>query len=101
MCPAVFALRLLPWSSQIYSRPPNLIDLQFSIAELCSKRVGHCDDKVLRSWGASEVTDFVCDQGWVCVKGCARKLEEEYFRRGLRWKCEERRMFVKTNKVRL
>lgn len=78
-----------------------MIDLQLCIAELCSKRVGHCDDKVLRSWEASEVTDFVCDQE--CVKGCARKLEEEYFGRGLmRWKCEERRrMFVETNKVRL
>lgn len=45
MCPAVFALRLLPWSSQIYFNPQNPIDLQLSIAELCSKRVGHCDDK--------------------------------------------------------
>lgn len=45
----------------------NPIDLQLSIAELCSKRVGHCDDKVLRSWEASEGTDFVCDQGCVCV----------------------------------
>lgn len=82
MCPAVFALRLVPWSSQIcFSPPKNPIDLQLSIAELCSKRVGHYDDKVLRSWEASEVNDFVCDQGCVCERMCAeigrRNISEE------------------------
>lgn len=59
--------------SDLFQSQKNLIDLQLSIAELCSKRVGHCDDKVLRSWEASEVTDFVCDQGWVgvCERMCA------------------------------